>query len=141
MSGVTFRIANQSEYPRIEAAYIDWGYTGGVTPDDVIYVAERGEILVGIVRRTSEHGLTMLRGMYVAPAERRSGVGSQLLSVFVDDLRDTECYCVPYAHLQTFYGQSGFLTVAETAAPKFLRDRMHGYRQRGLDVCLMRRTS
>jgi predicted N-acetyltransferase YhbS len=139
MNDITFRIVNRSEVRRIEATYIGWGYTGGVTQKDIVYVAERGETLLGIVRRTQECGLTLLRGMYVAPSERRRGLGTELLRVFVGDLLDTECYCVPYVHLQTFYARSGFVTLADTAAPKFLRDRMTGYRHRGLDVCLMRR--
>ena len=139
MSDATFRIASPAEYPRIEAAYIAWGYRGGVAPEDVVYIAERSGALVGAVRRTLEHRVTMLRGMYIAPAEQRRGLGSRLLRVFVADLHGVECYCVPYTHLQAFYMQVGFALVAGRAIPKFLRDRVTAYRARGLDVCVMQR--
>ena len=88
MSDVTLRIATPAEYPRIRAAYTAWGYNGGVAPDDVVYIAERGEALLGVVRRTLEHEVTMLRGMYIAPTEQRHGIGSQLLNAFVAELHD-----------------------------------------------------
>jgi len=71
MNETTFRIATQHEYQRVEAAYVAWGYRGGVAPADVLYIAERGEELIGAVRRSPEHGTTVLRGMYVAPGEQR----------------------------------------------------------------------
>ena len=141
MSDATFRIASSTEHPRIEAAYTAWGYRGGVTPDDVVYIAERGGALLGAVRRTLEHEVTMLRGMYIAPAEQRRGLGSQLLRAFVADLHDVECYCVPYSHLRAFYAGEGFARVADTRMPEFLRERAMAYRARGLDVLVMRRPS
>ncbi len=67
MSDATLRIATPAEYPRIEAAYRAWGYRGGVSLEDVIYLAERGAGLVAAVRRTQEYGVVLLRGMHVAP--------------------------------------------------------------------------
>ena len=139
MSDVTLRIATPAEYPRIRAAYTAWGYIGCVAPDDVVYIAERGEALLGVVRRTLEHEVTMLRGMYIAPTEQRHGIGSQLLNAFVAELHDVECYCVPLSHLRKFYGRAGFGPSTDTAAPEFLRERVTTYRGRGLDVLIMRR--
>ena len=139
MSNIIFRIATAEEYAGVAAAYRAWGYRGGVLPTDVVYVAEANGVLIGIVRRTCEYGLVILRGMYVAPQKRRRGIGSQLLARFVSDLDDVRCYCVPLAHLQTFYGQGGFVPIPDQAAPEFLRDRMAKYRGDGLDVLVMRR--
>jgi GNAT superfamily N-acetyltransferase len=138
-SDVTIRIAAPAEYERVRATYAVWGYGGGVSPADVIYVAERGAELTGIVRRTREYGVTMLRGMQVAPTWRRRRIGTRLLRAFVADLRGDECYCVPYTHLITFYGAAGFGAVRDEVAPPFLRERLAEYRGRGLDVLAMRR--
>jgi GNAT superfamily N-acetyltransferase len=138
-AGVTIRAAAPEEYERARAAYSTWGYDGGVAPDDVVYLAQHGTDLVGLVRRTREHGVTMLRGMQVAPAWRRRRIGSRLLRTFVEDLHGEECYCVPYTHLISFYGAAGFGAVREDAAPAFLRERLAAYRGRGLDVLIMRR--
>jgi GNAT superfamily N-acetyltransferase len=139
MTDATFRIASSTEHPQVEAAYAAWGYHGGVAPGDVVYIAERHGAFLGAVRRTLEHEVTMLRGMYIAPAEQRRGLGSQLLSAFVADLHDVECYCVPYSHLCTFYARAGFEPLTDTGVPKFLCERLIAYRARGLDVLVMRR--
>ncbi|WP_420124868.1 GNAT family N-acetyltransferase [Longimicrobium sp.] len=139
MTDATIRIARPDEYPRVLATYEAWGYGGGVTPEDRIYLAERGGELVGIVRRTREHEVTMLRGMQVAAEWRGRGIGAQLLRAFVAELGTEECLCVPYTHLTEFYGSPGFVQMPEEALPPFLRYRLAGYRTRGLSVLVMRR--
>jgi GNAT superfamily N-acetyltransferase len=136
---VTIRTAAAEEHGRAAKAYEAWGYGSGVRPDDVVYVAEAGGELVGVVRRAVEHGVTMLRGMQIAPEWRRRGVGSQLLAAFVADLAGAECHCIPYTHLVGFYGAGGFAIVEEADAPAFLQARLAEYRARGLSVLVMRR--
>jgi GNAT superfamily N-acetyltransferase len=139
MTDTTIRIARPEEHAHALATYEAWGYGGGVQPDDVVYLAEIDGELVGIVRRTREHEVTMLRGMQVAPEWRRRGIGRQLLRTLVADLGTDECLCVPYAHLTGFYGAAGFVEIPEENAPPFLRYRIAGYRTRGLSVLVMRR--
>lgn len=140
MADVTIRIARPEEHARAAEAYGVWGYGGGVRPEDVVYVAEADGELVGVVRRTVEDdGVTMLRGMQVAPEWQRRGIGSRMLGALVADLGGAECYCVPYTHLTGFYGAAGFTTVADADAPAFLRERVVRYRADGLSVLLMRR--
>jgi predicted N-acetyltransferase YhbS len=138
MSDATFRVAGPADYLRVETAYVAWGYRGDVAPEDILYVAERDGELLGAVRRTKEHGSVLLRGMYIAPAEQRRGLGTQLLRSFVADLRGRACYCVPHAHLEAFYARAGFAPVAGSDAPGFLRERAETYHARGLDVLVMR---
>jgi len=139
MSNVTFRIASLPEHPRVQAAYTTWGYRSGISPDDILYVAERGGEFVAAVRRTQEHGLVLLRGMHVAPEQQRKGIGSRLLGTFVEHLHGEACYCVPYQHLRAFYSRAGFASLPDHAAPEFLRERVRSYRTRGLDVFVMHR--
>jgi GNAT superfamily N-acetyltransferase len=139
MTDTTIRIARPEEHARALEAYEAWGYGGGVQPDDVVYLAESGGELVGIVRRTREHGVAMLRGMQVAPEWRGRGIGRLLLRALVAELGADECFCVPYTHLTGFYGAAGFEEIQEENTPPFLRDRLAGYRARGLDVLVMRR--
>ncbi|TMH63612.1 MAG: GNAT family N-acetyltransferase [Betaproteobacteria bacterium] len=80
--------------PRVRRAYEEWGYNGGVDDGDVVYVAEAADAVVGLVRRTHEYGVTMLRGMHVAPGDQRRGIGSSLLSAFTHDLAKRACFCV-----------------------------------------------
>jgi N-acetylglutamate synthase-like GNAT family acetyltransferase len=138
---VTVRVAKPSEYPRLVALYELWGYRGGITADDVVFVAERAGEVVGLVRRAAEDEITMLRGMYVAPAVRRSGVGTSLLTAFAEHLDGAECFCIPFAHLTQFYQQAGFTLLAEGAAPAMLSERLRSYRSEGHQVVLMHRGS
>ena len=126
MSDVIIRTARPDEYAHVLATYEAWGYGGGVTPEDRIYLAESGGELVGIVRRTLEHEVTMLRGMQVAAEWRGRGVGRQLLQALVAELGAAECLCVPYTHLTGFYGSVGFVEIPEENAPPFLRYRVAG---------------
>ena len=133
------RIAGVSEYPRLGALYELWGYRGGIAAADVVFVAQRGDEVVGIVRRANEGGITMLRGMHVAPECRRTGVGTSLLRAFVDQLHDTECFCIPFAHVTDFYQRAGFSVLAEDSAPAMLVERLRIYRDEGHKVVLMHR--
>ena len=139
MSDVTIRLARPEEHARAAQAYEAWGYRGGVRPEDAVYVAEADGELAGVVRRTVEEGVTMLRGMQVAPEWRRRGIGTRLLRAFVADLGDGECWCIPYLHLTDFYGMEGFETVPGPNPPAFLQARLAEYRARGLSVLIMRR--
>lgn len=134
------RIAAAHEYADLRHAYGRWGYDGGILADDRVYVAEERGAYVGIVRRTREEGVTMLRGMQVAPECQRRGIGRKLLTAFSGDLGAEACYCIPYDHLTGFYGLVGFAPVAESDAPEFLRARLETYRSQGLRVLVMCRS-
>ena len=136
---VAIRIGEATDHPRARDAYERWGYHGGVLAGDCVFLAERGEDLVGVVRLTDEDGVRMLRGMQIAPQERRRGTGTQLLHALVSRLGDVPCYCVPFAHLAEFYGQVGFEEIRLSEGPPFLVERIARYREEGHRVTLMRR--
>jgi hypothetical protein len=56
------RIASSSDLPRVRRAYEEWGYKGAVEDDDVVYMAEANGALIGVVRRTHEHGVMCFAG-------------------------------------------------------------------------------
>jgi predicted N-acetyltransferase YhbS len=136
---VEIRVGEKDDLPRARSAYEQWGYHGGVRPSDCVFLAERGSDLVGVVRLTDEQGVRMLRGMQIAPQERRRGTGTRLLQAFVSRLAGSACYCVPFSHLVGFYGQVGFEEIPLGDAPSFLVERIARYRDEGHVVTLMRR--
>ena len=136
---VRVSIAPAREHAALNELYLRLGYHGGIADDDVVFVAHVDERPVGLVRRRVECGLLMLRGMQVAPAHQRQGIGSRLLRAFVADLPSIDCYCIPYAHLPHFYAQGGFALLDESEAAEFLRARLDRYRAEGLEVVVMRR--
>ena len=46
---------------------------------------------------------------------------------------------MPYVYLGDFYAQAGFEPLQDAEAPAFLSARAADYRQRGLDVLVMKR--
>ena len=139
MSPIIVRTARAREYPHLADLYECWGYGGGLNASDTIHVAEANGQVIGIVRRTVEHDVLMLRGMQVDPAYRRQGVGTLLLRALVADVAGRECFCIPFDHLATFYRQGGFEVIPESTAPRFLVARLAHYRQEGHKVMVMRR--
>jgi GNAT superfamily N-acetyltransferase len=139
VSNIIVRTALPKDRSRVQALYAAAGYCGGVMQEDVIYLAELGDELVGVVRRTRERGVTMLRGMQITPLHRRKGIGLQMLHAFVTDLGGEECHCIPYTHLTEFYAAVGFEPAPDEIAPPFLRQRLAEYRARKMSVLLMRR--
>src|SRR5690606_545641 len=102
------RIADADDITTLLEFYREQGYPIEVNPVDTFYMAHDDDAVIGGVRLSQEFGVTVLRGLLVAPAYNRKGVGTQLLRVVEGDLADKDCYAVPYAHLIDFFGQVGF---------------------------------
>ena len=136
---IEIAVAHPVEYPALTKLYRSWGYNGEIGNDDRVYVATHQGCPIGLVRRTDDQGILMLRGMQVDPNFQRQRVGTRLLRAFVAELPTRECYCIPFSHLVEFYGEEGFEHYDESAAPAFLRERLVQYRAKGYDVVLMRR--
>lgn len=138
---VEIRRAAAEDIPRAREFYAERGYGGGIAPDDTVLLAERDGDLIGIVRLAPEEGEIVLRGMQVHPSFQRQGIGLHLLAAVASALGNRTCYCIPYAHLEDFYGRIGFAAVDLADAPPFLRSRVEGYRVRfeGKEFLLMRR--
>jgi GNAT superfamily N-acetyltransferase len=137
---VQIKIAGVGDICRIAAAYASWGYGGGITSEDTAWLAEISGDVIGTVRVAPEHGTLVLRGMQVAEPWRGLGLGTRMLEAVASWLDNRRCYCIPYPHLERFYGQVGFRRIPGSAAPPFLADRTADYTQRGLDVVIMLRS-
>ena len=133
----TVREALPEERSEIAAFYLKTGYTVPLTDDDRILVAERDQHIVGALRICSEGGVAVVRGMRVLEELRRKGIGESLLVAAADVLGSEACYCIPHAHLESFYGRIGFRKLPVRRAPGFLQERWHEYGRRGLDVIIM----
>lgn len=135
------RRATAADFSSVRRLYLAWQYSGEVRPEDRIFVAEHGGLLVGVVRLVAEHDTTVLRGMRVQPGFQRQGAGTRLLEAAVAALGSAACYCIPYAHLVGFYSRAEFQSLLPSEAPAFLAERLAGYLQRGSgsDYLIMRR--
>lgn len=128
---LTVRRARPDEFNEVMEFLRENGYPLEVNPADTFYAAIDQGVMVGVVRLAREFGITVLRGMRVAPSHQRRGIGTRLIRLLEEDLNGTECYCIPYAHLIEFYGQIGFRVLDTSDAPPHLSERIAGYRARG----------
>ena len=107
--------------------YRSCGSAGAVDPTDILVRAFHNQRMVGNVRLCSENGCFVLRTMRIADHFQRRGLGSQILKQIKELLSERKIikiYCIPYAHLEFFYGQIGFRRISSNEAPKFLQDRL-----------------
>ena len=134
---ISIRQADQSDFSSIKRLYQDWGYKGGLSPEDQIFVATWQEQLVGVVRISFENRYHLLRGMYVSADFQRRGIGSRLLQKTSEWLQQKQLFCVPFTGLRHFYAQIGFEEIEYIKAPDFLVDRSQHYKKDGHDVTIM----
>lgn len=139
MSAISFNEVSEAEHPNVAAFYDRCGYLGGLSADDTVLAAAGGDLLVGVVRLCSEHGVVVLRGMHVLPEFQRQGVGLGLLDMCLSRANDSNCYCISWRHLEQFYSSGGFQRCEAEDVPGFLAERYSSYLRRGRDVILMHR--
>lgn len=120
------------------ACYERNGYGGGIAPGDRPLVAVRGGHVVGCVRLVEEHGLQILRGLFIDEAERGQGLGGEMLDVLCDAMARV-CWLICGAHLVGFYAVAGFRVVLPEDAPTLLAERAAGYAMRHGEQAIMRR--
>ena len=138
---ITVRIGTIADREPIRRFYELTAYSGSATNSAVVFLAEDGEQIVGIVRLEREEGVDVLRGMRVIAQRQRQGIGTNLLRALSQHLGAQTCYCIAFAHLVGFYGQIGFGEITLEAAPVHLRQRINEYRDLGHVVTMMKRPS
>lgn len=107
------------------------GYSTKPDKEDEIFVAMESGTIVGVGRLCREYGTLVIRGMQVLPEYQGKGVGSRLLEKMVGAIpSSTECWGVPYEHLEAFYKKGGFDFVPDERAPQFLQERVSKYREK-----------
>lgn len=122
--------------------YVSLGRSARAQPTDVVLAAVCGGEVMGCVRYCEEQGTPLLRGMLIAETARKQGVGRKLLAAFDAFLRRRgagDTFCLPHAHLESFYATIGFARVSEEGTPAFLRERLAKYRADGYDTIVMKR--
>src|SRR5258706_14295101 len=134
---VRIELATRSLLSQIASFYLACGYDGGVSATDTVLVAYDATELVGAVRLCRDSGVIVLRGMQVLPRFQRQGIGSRLLAACVPHFGSHAAFCLPWAHLESFYTSVGFARITPETAPDFLSQRYSSYLARGLKVVVM----
>jgi N-acetylglutamate synthase-like GNAT family acetyltransferase len=105
-------------------------------PDERFFFIESGDKVIGVVRLSIEQSSSQLRSMLVVPEYRNKGIGKRLLKEFESylighNIKNT-C-CLPYAKLESFYGEIGFKKHDFADAPDFLQKRLTEYKNQNKD--------
>ena len=127
---------------KIDAFYKKNGSSGRARDDDRFFIALIDGEVVGCVRFCIEENTPMLRTMYVDSTFRKRGIGLRLLQAFaqyLDENHIQNVYCLPYTHLDRFYGQINFQIVQDDEVPLFLKIRSGEYAKKGTNTLFMRR--
>jgi N-acetylglutamate synthase-like GNAT family acetyltransferase len=127
--------------PLVDPFYERNGRQPCARDEDLFFIAMDDAVL-GCVRFCVENDTPMLRTMMVDAVHRRRGIGGLLLREFVgylDAHQIRDVYCLPYAHLDGFYGAVGFQRIAPEQAPAFLQQRLRSYDPSGKAYLCMRR--
>lgn len=131
--------AAQSDLGDVANLYAEAGYGAAIDPADTVIMAKVHGELVGAVRLCTEEGVTVLRGMQIRSAFQRQGIGARLLAACQPILERRQAFCLPYAHLVTFYAAAGFELAADAELPDFLKRRRDAYNAKGQNVVAMLR--
>jgi len=111
----------------VDPIYEAGGAKARARNEDLFFLAMTGKQPVGCVRFCVEEKTPMLRSMMVAEEFRGQGVGEKMLGAFeafLDREGVRDAFCLPYAHLEEFYGKIGFRKVSQEEMPAFLLVRM-----------------
>ncbi|MEM9916841.1 MAG: GNAT family N-acetyltransferase [Bacteroidota bacterium] len=139
---IDIRTLQPQEVAKAQAFYKTQNYLTSIQANDIVLVAEKGDRFVGIVRLCPEENFLVLRGMFVdLPYYQRKGIGKQMLQSLASLFGAQEVYCLPYDHLQDFYGVIGFKKINAADAPTVMRDRLQKYSKRFDGLILMKRTA
>ncbi|GAA5315268.1 MAG: hypothetical protein AseanaTS_04730 [Candidatus Pelagadaptatus aseana] len=124
--------------PLVNKFYKSCRYSAKAGREDVVFVVRSDQQMIAAVRlQYRQDGVYFLRSMCVAPEYRRQGVGTVLLNGMLPFLTQVLCYCYPFDHLESFYAQSGFTTIAPEAAEPYMLEAYHRYLKQGRKLLLM----
>jgi hypothetical protein len=128
-----------ANFPEVRAFYASVGYSGIVTTNCTVVSAKCGHNIVGAVRLAQEDGVLVLRGMRTTASYQRQQIGTHMLWEVSGVLGARECFCLPHAWLEGFYGVIEFAKIQDDDAPAHLRQRLAEYRMTSLQIIAMRR--
>ncbi len=135
-------IPGSEQAQAIDAFYEQEGKTHRARSSDLFFTAFIDNIIVGVCRFCIEEETPMLRSMVVHAPLRSKKIGAKILEHFEQYLKENKfgpTYCIPYDHLEKFYGRIGFKIIKEENSPAFLQERIQGYRSRSADAFMIMR--
>jgi N-acetylglutamate synthase-like GNAT family acetyltransferase len=109
---------------------------------DLFFAAFARDTIVGVCRFCIEENTPLLRSMIIHAPLRSKKIGAKILesfALYLDANNFRPTYCVPYNHLEKFYGLIGFKIIKEENSPLFLQNRIQDYRKNSSNAYMIMR--
>lgn len=135
-------ISGSEAAPMIDAFYEQEGKSHRARGSDLFFAAYLDSNIVGVCRYCVEENTSLLRSMIVHAPLRSKKIGAKILesfALYLDKNNITPTYCIPYGHLEKFYGLIGFKTINEQDVPEFMQERIREYRMKSSDTFMFMR--
>ena len=107
---------------------------GVASKDETVFILKDKEIICSAKLKTIDKKL-LLTGVACDPEFRGEGYASQLIKQLLL-LQEQPVYCFPYAHLQPFYSQLGFIEADSQSVPEIISQKFYTY-SKNRDLLLM----
>ncbi len=117
--------------------YCEQGYHSGWSHTERAFIAINNNDIIGSVKVEVRDGVSILRGMYIIKEYQGKALGTSFIKFIEPILNETVSYCMPFMHLNEFYGQIDFKPINPTCLPTFLAQRYQSYKDRGYQIIAM----
>lgn len=124
---ITIRKATQDEIHWVNEQYQRVGFKLSNFESDMIAIAlvDDQKVGVGRIQKITEFDAE-LGGMYVNPDFRGVGLADKIVTFLVENaLQYRHVYCLPFAHLASFYKKFGFDEVNDVEVPDMVLSKHH----------------
>ncbi|MCG8415188.1 MAG: GNAT family N-acetyltransferase [Pseudomonadales bacterium] len=135
------RVAIEADHPAIEALYAEWGRSFGHSRNDLYFVSELENEIVGAANLAFDDPVFVIRSLYVKSEARGRGVATSLLAAIDSELGIAEAFCLCFKSQRGLFEQVGMQEIGGMTAPEFLRERFERIRESEPNVTMMKRLS
>lgn len=141
LTNITVTTADVAILPLVKRFFHSQGMRSQAAKADEVVIARdkqsANHAIIGALRLCPINDHWLLRSMSVQQAYQRKGIGLYMLEQIKASLRDKQCYCFPYPHLESFYRQAGFQIIDATEASDEIQQLYRQYLDSGKDILIM----
>lgn len=131
--------ASEGLKDQINAFYKSVGYHSNWSSTERAYCTLINNKVVGSIKVENIHGVSILRGMYLAESIQQKGYGTKFIQFIEPILNKTTSFCIPFSYLESFYARIGFKNISMQQLPLFLQKRFVTYENIGYRIIAMQR--
>jgi len=141
LNNLSVEVADPAILPLIKRFFQHNGMRAQAAKSDRIFIArllsDNNRPVIAALRLCKIGEDWLLRSMCVEKSYQRQGIGLHMLQQINKELKEKNCVCFPYSHLQSFYQQAGFQLIDSTQVSADIQQRFRQYNDSGRDIIIM----